>query len=139
MRTFLLFPLAFFCLSLFTIACDDRAKVQILQKETEDLHDDAMKGMSVINRVARNFKKEVAALDSIGTTTALERKAALLTVIEQMEKAENDMMAWMAEYKAPDSLSTTEALKYLQDQYQKMQQNQADIKAAMHAAKSLAK
>jgi hypothetical protein len=45
----------------------------------------------------------------------------------------------MAEYKAPDSLSTSEALKYLQDQYQKMQQNQADIKAAMHAAKSLAK
>lgn len=139
MRTFFVLFFAISSAALLFVSCDNSHKIKQLQEETEDIHDEAMRNLAVMNRVVRNFKKEIAQLDSIGSSTAIARKDSLLQVIGQMDKAEEDMMAWMAEYKAPDSLAPAAALSYLEDQYKKIVKNRDDIKAAMLAAEPVAR
>ncbi len=123
------------CLStlLLIFGCsDDKKQVETLQKETEAIHDEAMKDMAEMNRLAREIKQNIVA-DSLNADQA----APLNAVLGNIGNAENDMMAWMAGYKAPTDISSAEAIRYLQAQKNLIEKNHAEIKDATMAAKKL--
>lgn len=123
---FLLFLLPF-------TACDgDKKQIDTLFKETEVIHDEAMKDLADMNRVARALK------DTLRVSTMTPEQSAVFTeALTGMGKAEDDMMAWMKNFKSPDGLPSSEALQYLKDQKALIEQNRADIRAAMEAGKKL--
>ena len=116
---------------LVLLACESRHEVEILEQETERIHDDAMRDMAEMNRTGRGLKKDTA-----GTAA---RRDSIAAVLLQMTDAEADMMAWMTGYRAPKDLPKAEAVQYLTEQKAKIEQNQKDIRAALEAGKALVK
>ncbi len=124
-----------FCLFAFFLATgctEDKKQVETLQKETEDIHDAAMKDMAEMNRVAREIKKFM-----MSATMTPEQSATYVATLTTIGEAENEMMAWMAGYKAPSDKSAAEAITYLQAQKKLIEQNHIAIKAATEAGKKL--
>jgi hypothetical protein len=121
------------CTLLLTFGCsDDKKQVETLQTETETIHDDAMKDMAEMNRLAREIKQKIVA-DSLTSDEAAPFTAALANI----GNAENNMMAWMADYKAPSDKPASEAVLYLQEQKKLIEKNYTEIKEATIAAKKL--
>jgi len=126
------FLLCIFALML-TFGCNDQKKqVETLQKETEDLHDVAMKDMAEMNRVARQIKEFM-----ISASMTPEQSATYTETLTTIGNAENDMMAWMANYKAPTDMPAAEAIKYLENQKNLLEQNHLAIQAATELGKKL--
>lgn len=118
---------------MLTVGCNDQKKqVEALQKETEDIHDAAMKDMAEMNRVARGMKEFM-----VSATMTAEQSATYTETLESIGKAENEMMAWMTEYKAPTDMPAAEALKYLETQKNLIEQNHIAIQAATEQGKKL--
>lgn len=125
--------LLFSCLLFFFSACNnDQKQVEALANETESVHDDAMKDMADMNRVARELKQTL-----IAATMTPEQSAIYTQTLEAIGKAENDMMDWMKNYKRPEGMAAPEALKYLQEQKALIEKNHAEIKAALEAGMKL--
>jgi hypothetical protein len=126
--------LLFFCCLFLFAACEDPQKkqVEVLQKETEDLHDVAMKNLTDMYRVGRQLKsmKEKA-------TVPPADSAAVTAALVSMGRAEADMTAWMNQYQSPDEKPAAEAIAYLQEQKSKIEKNHQDILAALEAGKKL--
>jgi succinate dehydrogenase flavin-adding protein (antitoxin of CptAB toxin-antitoxin module) len=118
-------------LGLFLFSCESRHDLEILEQETERIHDDAMRDMAEMNRIGRSLKKDTA-----GTVT---RRDSIAAALLQMTDAEADMMAWMTGYRAPKDKPKAEAIQYLTEQKTKIEQNQKDIRAALEAGKTLVK
>lgn len=106
--------------------------LKTLEQETMRIHDEAMAEMADMNRVRREMKDFMARARM--TPEAMKQWQQTLTDIE---KAEEGMMNWMAAYKEPAGQAEADALKYLQEQKEKIAQNQADIRAATAAGKKL--
>lgn len=121
-------------LALFSLAACDNGKKQVesLAKETEAIHDAAMKDLAEMNRVTRALKDFM-----ISATMTPEQSQKFTDVLATMGNAENDMMDWMKNYKSPEGVPTEEALKYLQEQKKMIENNQVDIRAATEAGKKL--
>jgi hypothetical protein len=129
MKPFLFFLLAF-CLS---VGCnDDQQKVKALKTETETLHDEAMKDMAEMNRVAREIKQFI-----LSASMTPEQSQGYADALKAIGDAENDMMSWMRDYKDPSDKPAAEALEYLNAQKAAMEKNKADILAATAAGKKL--
>lgn len=128
------FTMLFLLLSglLFTACGNDKKQLETLTKETETIHDEAMKDMADMNRVAREIKDFM-----ISATMTPEQSAQYNEVLTNIGNAENHMMEWMKNYKPTDALAPAEALQYLQDQKVSIQKNHAEIKAALEAGKKL--
>lgn len=125
----------FFCIFalLLTVACNDNNKqLEALQTETNDIHDAAMKDMAAMNRVAREIKQLM-----ISATLTPEQSATYTSALSAIGDAENEMMAWMANYKAPTDMAASEAIKYLQEQKALIEKNHVAIKAATETATKL--
>ena len=105
---------------------------KILEQETMRIHDEAMAEMADMNRVRRDMKEFMTRARM--TEEGLKQWQQVLTDIE---KAEEGMMNWMAAYKDPAGQPEADALKYLQEQKDKIAKNQADIRAATAAGKKL--
>ena len=108
------------------------AEAEALSKETEAIHDEAMKDMAEMNRQSRRIKEMMARMSM--TKEVAEKYNDVLAA---MEKAEAGMMGWMAEYKKPAGMAKDDAMKYLQDQKQKIEKSRDDIRAAVEAGKKL--
>lgn len=124
--------LLLFSFLLFTACNNDKKQVESLIKETETIHDEAMKDMADMNRVARELKQTM-----IAAMMTPEQNAVYTDVLDKMGNAENGMMDWMKNYKSPDEMSSADALKYIQEQKTLIEKNQADIKAALEAGMKL--
>lgn len=124
--------IALFALFFITACANDKKQIETLTQETEAIHDEAMKDMADMNRVARALKETL-----IVATMTPEQSAVYTEVLTQIGKAENDMMDWMKNYKAPEAGSEAEALAYIQGQKKAIEKNHADIKAALAAGKKL--
>jgi hypothetical protein len=123
-------------LLLLFVSCEDRNAVKALQLETEKIHDDAMREMADMNRIARNLKKDPAFL--VENTQKNARKDSILLILHQIELAENGMMSWMTGYIEPDEkMKITEAVAYLTEQRANILHNQKDINEAVLAGKRL--
>lgn len=113
----------------FLTSCNN---VEALKKETETIHDEAMKEMAEMNRTARAIKDFL-----VSASMTPEQSAQYVEVLTAMGKAENDMMSWMANYKEPVGKSADEATQYLTEQKKLIEANYADIKAATAAGKKI--
>lgn len=119
---------------LLLAGCSDSSKKQIetLKKETMDIHDEAMKDLAEMNRTSRKLKEFL----TVATMTP-EQSQQFTSVLAAIEKADDDMTAWMSAYEDPTDMSSAEATRYLQEQKQKMEKNRDDIRAALEAGKKL--
>ena len=128
------FGALFFCLSFVFIhpGKAQQAAGEALKQEVERIHDEAMRDMAAMNRVGRALKKELPTLDA-----TVPRRKTLLNVLQQMERAEDDMYNWMKAYNPPADPNTEAAKKYLAGQKRTIEQNYKDIKAAWEAGKRL--
>jgi hypothetical protein len=125
------------CLSAFILllaACDDGSKKQIetLKKETMDIHDKAMKDLADMNRVSRKLKDHMM----VATMTP-EQSEVFTAALAAIEKADDDMTAWMGAYEDPEGQEPAAAIQYLQAEKQNMEKNHADIRAATEAGRKL--
>ena len=112
--------------ALFLTSCEDRSKVTALQTEVEHIHDEAMKQMGPMNAMARQLKKDLGSLDSLSA-----QYKTIQQTLSAIDHAETDMMDWM---KGPDEkVSAEEAMKYLNEQKAKIEQNLKDIQSATDA------
>lgn len=110
---------------------------QISEKAGE-IHDVAMKDMAEMNRLGRQIKKELLAADSLKITPT--RRDSLEKLLQNMDAAEADMMAWMTGFKADEPLLPMKnELNYIREQQAKIEKNAADILLARDAAKNLVK
>lgn len=118
-----------------TVGCrEDRTLVKQLQKETEDIHDEAMKGLATMNRLNRQLKSQLSTLDSLSP-----RRDTIHAVLSQMTRADEGMQQWMMQYQLPDKMAAQAAAEYLQGQKQAIEANKRDIEAAIGAAERLAR
>lgn len=115
---------------------DPKTQIAQLDAQTMTIHDAAMKEMSEMNRLGRQMKQKLSAID---TTQAAARalRTTYIDALTNMKKAEDDMMDWMTQYKSPDDKPAAEAIRYLQQQNEKIAKNQADIHAALEQAKKI--
>ncbi len=128
------FLMLFCSVGLLFTACNSAQKkeVETLDKETMAIHDEAMKEMADMNRTSRAIKTFLTT-----ATMTPEQSAVYSEALLNMEKAESDMMAWMAQYKSPEDKPAAEALDYLKEQKVKITKNRDDIHAALEAGKKL--
>lgn len=115
--------LLYLSLPLALYACqsgpDDEAKQEALETEVMALHDEAMADMSKIYRLRRNLSSLRDTLQAQAADTATIN--LLSRRIQELEVADEAMMEWMRQYKAPDTLAHQQAMLYLQDEHQKME------------------
>lgn len=124
---------AFLCLAfVFFTAAPGENNLETLEKETMRIHDETMKDMADMNRIGRSLKRELETLDSLAP-----RRDTIRQLLRQMKKAEEDMYNWMRQYTPPEGQAAEEAQRYLEDQKQKIEQNQRDMKAALEAGRKL--
>lgn len=117
----------------FLFSCDNRKEVEDMTANTMQIHDEAMAALGPMMSESRRLKKLLAIADS----TSL-RADSLKNALMSIDKAEADMMDWMQHYKAPKKETPkAEALKYLEAEKAKIEQNFADIKAATEGAKKM--
>lgn len=121
-------------LSALLFACDDGSKKQIeaLKKETMSIHDEAMKDLAEMNRTSRQIKDFM-----ISATMTPEQSEKYTAALAAIEKADEDMTNWMRDYKDPKGAAAAEAIRYLEEQKQKITKNHEDIRAALATGKRL--
>jgi hypothetical protein len=119
-----------FCLA----ACEDGSKKQIetLKKETMDIHDEAMKDLASMNRMSRKLKDFM-----VVATMTPEQSQVFTKTLVAIEKADDDMSAWMSAYRDPKGVPAADAILYLQDQKSKIEKNRDDIRSALKAGEEL--
>ena len=101
---------------------------------TEDLSPRraAMKDLADMNRVSRKLKDHMM----VATMTP-EQSEVFTAALAAIEKADDDMTAWMGAYEDPEGQEPAAAIQYLQAEKQKMEKNHADIRAATEAGRKL--
>lgn len=112
-------------MALFASCNQDQAKAKALYKEAGGIHDQAMKEMADMNRVAREIK-EYMKTATITPADSLKYADALSAI----GNAENHMMAWMPNFHEPTEKSPTEAVQFLEEQKSEITKIQAEIQAA---------
>mgnify|MGYP003578087218 CR=1 FL=1 len=115
--------LLYLSLPLTLLACQGSAgeaeRQQTLETEVMNLHDDAMADMGKIYRLRRNL---TSLRDTLQAQSADTATINLLTRrIQELEVADEAMMEWMRQYKAPDTLAHQQAMLYLNAEHQKME------------------
>ncbi|MFD2515098.1 hypothetical protein ACFSRY_14595 [Pontibacter locisalis] len=102
--------------------CNQGEKPEEQKKELEDqvmeVHDSAMAKMSTIYHLRRDIRALRDTLESQQVDTA--QLAPLYNSILQLNEADEAMMNWMRQYKAPVSLSHEQAMSYLQNEMVKI-------------------
>ena len=116
----------FLCLvGLFT-SCKEKST---LEKEVMVIHDEVMPRLGELN-------KDKKGLQSILKNTSDESvKIILLEAIAALEKADEGMMDWMAEYKLPSDPPAQEV--YLKNEMVRITKVKTDMLESMQNAKSL--
>ncbi|WP_299988840.1 hypothetical protein [uncultured Pontibacter sp.] len=115
--------LLYLSLPLTLLACQggpsEAERQQALETEVMDLHDEAMADMSKIYRLRRNL---TSLRDTLQAQSADTATISLLTRrIQELDQADEAMMEWMRQYKAPDTLAHQQAMLYLNAEHQKME------------------
>lgn len=115
-------------------ACEDGSKkqIEVLKKETMGIHDEAMKDLADMNRTSRKIKDFLM----VATMTP-EQSEPYTAALAAIEKADDDMTAWMSAYEDPKDAKPEEAIRYLEEQKLKMEKNRDDIRSALAAGKKL--
>ena len=103
---FILLPFVIFSLSACQFGKSDQ---EILYTEVMEIHDKVMPEMGTIHRL----KKQLKAIDT--TLVKSPTYSIILDQLASLEKADESMMSWMAEFSNPtEDTNEIEALDYLE-------------------------
>lgn len=115
--------LLYLALPLALAACQsgpsEAEQKQTLETEVMALHDEAMADMGKIYRLRRDLTSLHDSLTAQSADTAVTN--LLSRRIVQLHEADEAMMDWMRNYKAPDTLAHAQAMLYLQEEHVKME------------------
>ena len=104
----------FFSFLFLSLGCGP--SIEDMQDEVMAIHDEVMPEMGTINRLAKELK--VMVKDSLSTQ---DQRIEIKKHIDALETADDAMMNWMAEYKAPGKdLSKEKATELLQKEKEKI-------------------
>ena len=95
-------------------------------------HDSAMARMGDIFKLRRNLRTLRDTLAAHENDSATLQ--ALSKELEGLNRADEVMMDWMHNYKAPDSLQHEQAMRYLQQELQKIERVQVVMDSTIAAA-----
>ena len=132
----------YFIISLVTLfslsACKDVKGPQsdALFDQVMGLHDDIMPISTKLHGLQTSLKTMLASNDSIpeGVT-----KEDVLAVSMHTEKAYNDMMDWMRDFKVPENMNPNDKTAYLQSEKQKLEKMKEESNAAYNEAIAIVK
>lgn len=128
------------CLFLAATACHNPKKAnKVLEDQVLALHDEAMKELPAMKRIGRSLKKELEKADSLNLPE--DQRIARYDAVKAIDKADADMMAWMAAWDAEsvDNVPADQARVYLEKQKKAMEQNRDDIRKARENGEKLLK
>ncbi|WP_266202337.1 hypothetical protein [Pontibacter kalidii] len=130
----LVLPLALFS------ACQSGDSGQEEKEELETkvlaIHDEAMARMGEIFKLRRSLRVTRDTLEAQqADSTAL---LSLEREIDGLNKADEAMMQWMRQYKAPDTLQHEQAMQYLQQELTKIERVQTIMDSTIKAARATA-
>lgn len=104
----------FFSFLFLSLGCGP--SIEDMQDEVMAIHDEVMPEMGTINRLAKELK--VMVKDSLSTQ---DQRIEIKKHIDALETADDAMMNWMAEYKAPGKdLPKEKATELLQKEKEKI-------------------
>lgn len=112
------------------VACKKDFKSPAIEAQYDKvmvIHDEVMPEISTINRLKRKIKKQ-SSKDSIS-----------LSLITQLDKAEDVMMDWMAEFKLDHSMSIDAQMSYLDKEEIKISEVSRIMKASISKGKEFLK
>ena len=106
-----------------------------LEDHVMAVHDAAMADMGTIIKLRRN-------LQSLSDTLAAQQTdSATINLLQQnitgLQAADESMMSWMHNYKAPDTLQHEQAMNYLQQQLQKIEKVKITMDSTIKAARDI--
>ncbi len=134
MQKLLSLTFAIFCLSLFSFtACQlQKSKREKLYVEVMQIHDDVMPEMGTIHRL----KKQLKAIDT--TLVKSPSYATILDHLSELEKADEGMMGWMAEFSNPTPDTEEEkALEYLENEKIRISEVRDQMRKSITSAKGI--
>lgn len=132
------FTLSLLCALLFTTSCrrgsnaPEGSKIDNAYKSVMAVHDEVMPEMGTIHRLRKKLKKKVAA----GIESETE-KDLVISMIKNLDDADEGMMSWMAEFKMPKEGSETEKLNFLASEQTKIDKVNKDMRDAIKGAQNL--
>jgi hypothetical protein len=118
--------LIFICLASLFSACREKST---LEQEVIAVHDEVMPKLGELNKDRRNLQ------DILKNTTDENVKAELLQAITALEKADDGMMDWMADWKVPSNME--EQKPYLEKEMIRIKKVKTDMLESMENAKIL--
>lgn len=118
--------LIFICLVSLFSACREKST---LEQEVIAVHDEVMPKLGELNKDRRNLQ------DILKNTTDENVKAELLQAITALEKADDGMMDWMADWKVPSNVE--EQKPYLEKEIIRIKKVKTDMLESMKNAKIL--
>lgn len=128
-------PLALFA------ACQGNASNEEEKTELENkvmaIHDEAMAKMGDIYKLRRSLRSMRDTLE------AQQADSSAILPLEQeitgLNMADEAMMQWMRQYKAPDTLQHEQAMQYLQQELTKVERVQTIMDSTLEAAQATVK
>ncbi|HEY4652076.1 MAG TPA: hypothetical protein VIG72_11720 [Pontibacter sp.] len=103
-----------------------------LEQHVMAVHDSAMADMGTIFKLRRNLR---ALRDTLATQ---QTDSATLHLLQQqitgLSKADESMMRWMRNYKAPDTLQHEQAMNYLQQELRSIEKVKTTMDSTIDAA-----
>lgn len=136
MRALSTLLLSFFCLFIILSTACQRQKSEQEKMYTivMEIHDDVMPEMSTINRL----RKQLKAIDTSLVKTP--SYSIILNHITDLEKADEGMMSWMAEFSNPtDDTDEATALAYLKNEKVRITKVRDQMLGSITDAKKLLK
>ncbi|MEZ4884126.1 MAG: hypothetical protein R3E32_05240 [Chitinophagales bacterium] len=115
------------------------SQVKELQKEVMKIHDEAMAKMDLIYRLKKQVSSLADSLMKNDPSLTPKAKIGFNEYIISLEAADESMMNWMRNYKAPKDKSEEEAMAYLQDQMQKIEKVKKEMNEAITGAEEFVK
>lgn len=108
-----------------------------LENHVMAVHDSAMADMGTIIKLRRNLQ---SLADTLATRQTDSTTIKLLQQnISGLELADESMMNWMRNYKAPDTLQHEQAMTYLQQELQKIEKVKTTMDSTIKAARDIYK
>lgn len=130
-------------LLLLVVACGNNTEAlkeqeNNLANEVMDIHDEVMPKMAEINRLSRTLQDYYEANKE---TISDELDGQIELMQRELEKADDGMMGWMANYQQPTALRETktheEIMTYLQEQKKEVSEVAEQINSSLAEAKKL--
>lgn len=128
-------------LLLSIIACQSNDPNHIAQESLKDelmvVHDEVMPKMGEIHKLKKQLKK-LSTESTVGENGKVEE---IKNTIRDLERADDGMMDWMANFKSPSKLrsekSHEEIMAYLKNEKEKIEQVKNDMLQSIDQAKKL--